>query len=65
MRRAATLGLVIFAGLGGGCAEFDEWTECERCSEYRRGGYQRDERPAAAAQKATTAEPSAGVYADR
>lgn len=67
MRRAATLGLVLLAGLGGGCAEFDEWTECERCSEYRRGGYQRDERPAAAAKadKPAAAEPGAGVYADR
>lgn len=66
MRRAATLGLVLIVGLGSGCAEFDEWTECQHCAEYRRGGYQRDEGPTATkAEKPVTTEPGAGVYADR
>jgi hypothetical protein len=60
MRRLATLGLLILVGAGGGCAGFDEWDEPEHTADYRRGGYQRDERPAD-----RSADDGPGVYADR
>ena len=64
MRRAATLGLVLAAGLAGGCADFDDWMEPEHSTEYRRGGYQRDDRSAPAAAKEPAGE-GPGMYPDK
>ena len=62
MRRAATLGLVLAAGLAGGCADFDDWMEPEHSAEYRRGGYQRDDRSVPVEKPAAD---GPGMYPDR
>ncbi len=64
MRRAATVGLLLACGLGGGCAEFDDWMEPEHTSEYRRGGYTRDDR-ATPPPPALPSDQGPGVYADK
>ena len=64
MRRAATLGLLAAIGLGGGCAEFDDWTEPEHAAEYRRAGAERDDRTPVPKRTEPAGE-RAGVYPDR